>query len=115
MPTLYWKSTCTTARNVRATLRAVHPDLPDRNYGKEPLTPDEVRTLVAAAGGVANVLNARHEIAKARGWKDTPPDVDTFAQAAAAECNLLRRPILLLEGHAIVGNEPDAMLASLAR
>ncbi len=115
MPTLYWKSTCTTARNVRAALRAVHPSLPDRNYGKDPLAPDEVRAIVAAAGGVANVINTRHEIAKERGWKDAPPDVDTFAEAAAAEGNLLRRPILLLDGRAIVGNEPDAMLAALAR
>ena len=113
MTTYYWKSTCSTARNVRAVLRAAHPELPERNYAKEPLSPGEVRAIVEAAGGVANVLNTRHEIAKERGWRESPPDVDTFAAAASAEGNLLRRPILLRDGRAIVGNEPDAMLAML--
>jgi arsenate reductase-like glutaredoxin family protein len=113
MPTLYWKSTCTTARNVRAALRAVHPALPDRNYGKEPLTPDEVRAIVTAAGGVGEVLNTRHEIAKERGWKQQLPEVETFVQAAVAECNLLRRPILLVGGRAIVGDQREAMLSAL--
>ncbi len=114
MPTLYWKSTCTTARTVRATLRAVHPDLGDRNYAKDPLTAAEVRTLVAAAGGVAAVLNSRHALAKERGWGTTPPDAGTFAEAAVADCNLLRRPILLIGDRAFVGNVPEAMLAALS-
>ncbi len=114
MATLYWKSTCTTARNVRAALRAVHPDLGDRNYAKDPLTLAEVRTLVAAAGGVAAVLNTTHAIAKEGGWKASPPDVETFAAAAVAECNLLRRPILLVGDRALVGNQAPAMLAALA-
>lgn len=113
MPILFWKSTCTTARNVRAALRAVHPTLGDRNYAKDPLTLAEVRTLVVAAGGVATVLNTTHALAKERGWKANPPDVDTFAAAAAAECNLLRRPILLVGERALVGNQVSAMLAAL--
>jgi arsenate reductase-like glutaredoxin family protein len=115
MTMYYWKSTCSTARNVRAALRERHPDLPERNYGKDALTPAEVLAIVAAAGGVANVMNARHEIAKDRGWKASPPDAETFARAAADECNLLRRPILVKDGRTIVGNEVEAMLAALAR
>jgi arsenate reductase-like glutaredoxin family protein len=114
MPTLYWKSTCTTARNVRAALRAVHPELPDRNYGKDPLTPEEVRAIVAAAGGVGEVINLRHEIAKERGWKQQLPDEETFVAAAVEECNLLRRPILLVGGRALVGDQREALLAALA-
>lgn len=113
--TLYWKSTCTTAREVRSILRARHPALGDRNYAKDPLTLVEVLTLVTAAGGVAQVLNTRHEVAKARGWKDTAPDPSTFAAAVLLDSNLLRRPILLVGDRALVGNQPEAMLQALAQ
>ena len=112
--TLYWKSTCTTAREVRSVLRARHPDLGDRNYAKDPLTAAEVRAIVVGAGGVVAVINTRHEIAKERGWKENPPDVETFVTAAVAESNLLRRPILLVGGKALVGNVAAEMLAALA-
>lgn len=113
--TLYWKSTCTTARAVRAILRARHPDLGDRNYAKEPLTLPEVLALVDAAGGVAQVLNTRHALAKAQGWSEQAPDAARFAAAVLQDGNLLRRPILLVDGRALVGNQPEAMLALLAR
>ena len=112
--TLYWKSTCTTARAVRAVLRARHPELGDRDYAKVALTAAEVRALVLAAGGVPAVLNRTHATAKAHGWLAQPPDVETFAAAVVAECNLLRRPILLVGQRALVGNQPDAMLVALA-
>lgn len=111
--TLYWKSTCTTARAVRAALRAEFPELGDRNYAKDPLQPAEVATLVRAAGGVLAVLNTTHELAKLNGWKAAPPDVAAFSTVAARESNLLRRPILLVGGRALVGNQIDAMLAAL--
>ena len=96
MTMLYWKSTCTTCRDVRTALKARSPGLPDKNYSKEPLTVDEIRALIPAAGGVAVLLNTTHEIAKARGWKASPPDAETFAVEAAKDVNLLRRPILLI-------------------
>lgn len=88
-------------------MRELFPDLVEKNYAKEPLTADDVRAIAAAAGGVANVLNARHETAKARGWKDAPPPLDEFVRAAVAEPNLLRRPILVKDGTAVVGRDPE--------
>lgn len=98
MRTLYWKSTCTTCREVRSALLArpsQGASLADRNYSKVPLTLVEIRAIIAAAG-VPTLLNATHAIAKERGWRTTPPDADTFAMAALEEPNLLRRPILLV-------------------
>jgi arsenate reductase-like glutaredoxin family protein len=112
---LYWKSTCTTAREVRSILRSRHPALGDRNYAREPLTEEEVLRLVRAAGGVAPLLNTRHEVAKTNGWKTVCPEPKTFAEAVVADCNLLRRPVLLVDGQALVGNQPQAMLQALAR
>jgi arsenate reductase-like glutaredoxin family protein len=78
------------------------------DYAKKALDEATVRALVEAAGGVAAVLNARHAIAKDKGWVATPPDVARFAKAAAREPNLLRRPILLTGERAIVGFDEAA-------
>ncbi|MSP54963.1 MAG: hypothetical protein EXR69_05070 [Myxococcales bacterium] len=104
MPTLYWKSTCTTCRDVRSALVSrpgVGSSIVDRNYAKNPLTLGEIRAIIAA-GGVPTLLNATHATSKERGWKTSPPDDETFAMAAHAEPNLLRRPILLVGDRAWV-------------
>ena len=88
MPTLYWKSTCTTCREVRSALRARFPDMAEKNYSKEPLTAGEVRTMTQAAGGVAEVINTTHAIYKENGWKASLPDLETFVAAAVTEATL---------------------------
>lgn len=103
---LYWKSTCTTCRDARSTVRSLFPGISERNYSKDPLTADEIRGIVTAAGGVRAVLNTRHAIAKERGWAEKPPPADAFVTAALAEPNLLRRPIVLKDGKAVIGRDP---------
>jgi arsenate reductase-like glutaredoxin family protein len=66
---------------------------------------------VKAAGGVANVLNTRHAVAKEKGWKESPPSLDEFAGLVAKEPNLIRRPILLDGKKAIVGFDEKAYAA----
>lgn len=72
-----------------------------------------MRRLVEVAGGVAAVLNTRHAIAKERGWKDAPPDADTFVAAVLNEPNLLRRPILVRGSKVVVGKDDAAIRALL--
>ena len=87
-------------------MRTLLPGLNERNYASKPLTADEVRAIVRAAGGVAAVLNARHERAESGGWKETPPSIETFVAAAVADANLLRRPIVLTDdGRVVVGKD----------
>lgn len=62
-----------------------------------------VKSIIAKAGGVAKVINARHATAKDKGWADDPPDADTFAKAVVKEVNLLKRPIVIAGDTAIVG------------
>jgi len=78
-------------------------ELDEVNYAKTPLDEATVRSLVTKAGSVAAVMNARHATAKAKGWVDKPPDAATFARAAAAEPNLLKRPLLVVGDEVIVG------------
>lgn len=85
------------------------PDVEERNYAKEPLTRAEITRIVDVAGGVAEVLNTRHKIAKEKGWKEQAPAKSTFVKAALEEPNLLRRPVLLRGRKAVVGFDEDAI------
>jgi arsenate reductase-like glutaredoxin family protein len=78
-------------------------DLHEVNYAKTGLDEATILALVGKAGSVAAVMNARHATAKAKGWAEKPPDVATFARAAAKEPNLLRRPIVVAGNTVIVG------------
>ena len=94
-------------------MRELAPGIPERNYSKDPLTADEIAGIVSAAGSVAAVLNTRHEIAKERGWAAKPPPTPEFVAAAVKEPNLLRRPILVQDGKAVVGRDEAGWKAML--
>lgn len=108
MATFYWKSTCTSCRDARTSLRKRELEVEEINYAKAGLSEATVKRIVAAAGGVAAVLNTRHAIAKENGWAAKPPSVAAFAKAVAAEANLLRRPILIDGETVIVGFDKAA-------
>lgn len=86
-------------------------EVDETNYAKQPLPPATIEAIVKAAGGVAAVMNTRHEVAKAGGWADKPPSVAEFVKAAAKEPNLLRRPIFIRGKQVLIGydkkNEAD--------
>jgi arsenate reductase-like glutaredoxin family protein len=100
--TFYWKSTCTSCRDARAVLDERGVEAEQVNYAKRALDKEQIGAIVAAAGSVAAVLNTRHAIAKDNGWAEKPPAKEAFVKAAAAEPNLIRRPILVRGGKAIL-------------
>ena len=90
-----------------------HDGAVERNYAKQPLTKSELQQIVRAVGSVAAVLNTRHAIAKANGWKDKPPSQAAFVAAAAKEPNLLRRPVIVRGAKGIVSRDLDEIRAFL--
>jgi len=62
---------------------------------------------------VASVINTRHEIAKARGWKDAPPSKAEFTKAVLEENNLLRRPITIRGKRVAIGSDEEGLRALL--
>jgi arsenate reductase-like glutaredoxin family protein len=78
------------------------------NYAKAGLSEATVKAIVDKAGSVAAVVNTRHATAKEKGWVDKPPSAAVFAKAVAADVNLLRRPILILDDKVIVGFDKPA-------
>ena len=85
------------------------PDIEERNYAKVPLTRAEITRIVDTVGGVGEVLNTRHKLAKENGWKEKAPAKTTFVKAAFEEPNLLRRPVILRGREAVVGFDEDAI------
>ena len=77
-------------------------------YSKSGLSEQAVKDIVAKAGGVAAVLNARHVIAKEKAWATKPPSASVFAKAVVADVNLLRRPILIDGEEIVVGFDREA-------
>ncbi len=74
------------------------------NYAKASLDEATILEIVKIAGGVDKVINTRHATAIANAWKgDKMPTDKAYARAAAAEPNLLRRPIVISGKMAIVG------------
>ena len=89
-------------------MRSAGYSMDEVNYTKTGLTEATVLDLVARAGSVAAVLNARHATAKERGWVAKPPSPAVFARAVATDVNLLRRPILVVGSRVIVGFDKPA-------
>ena len=84
-------------------MRNAGVEMEEVNYAKAPLAEATIKQLVTKAGGVAAVLNTRHATAKEKGWAEKPPSAAEFAKAAAAEPNLLKRPIVVAGDKVIVG------------
>lgn len=89
-------------------MRKLPVEMQEIDYAKAGLDEATVKAIVAKAGSVAAVLNARHATAKAKGWAAKPPGAAEFARAVVAEPNLLRRPIVIDGDRAIVGFDPTA-------
>ncbi len=89
-------------------MRKHEVEMDEVDYARKGLDEATVRAIVDAAGGVAAVLNARHAVAREKGWVAAPPDAATFARAVAKEPNLLRRPILLAGRKVVVGFDEAA-------
>lgn len=105
MTTLYYKKTCDTCRKSRSFLRALDPELVEREYSKEPLSMEELRLLLERAGSVRALLNVYNKRVRAEGWKDNPPSEDHFLGEALADQNLIRRPVVLFDEAITIGRD----------
>ncbi len=94
-------------------MRKTGVEVEERNFAKEALTRKELNAIVAAAPSMAQLINTRHKVAKEHGWKEKPPSKTAFIKAAMAEPNVMRRPVLLHAGAAVIGKDGAAIVALL--
>ena len=78
-----------------------------REYTKEPLSVDELRSVLGLLGVPArDALRGRD--AKKEGLSGSDPE-DVLIAAMAANPNLLQRPIFVLDGKAVVGRPVERL------
>ena len=107
----WYKSSCDTCRRVRSVLRDLGADLEERDYTKHPLNEADVEALLDVVGSVTGALNVYNKTVRAEGWKIDPPARADFVKRAAADNNLIRRPVLQAGVQVIVGRDEDAYQA----
>lgn len=79
----------------------------EREYGKNPFTEKELRDLIGDEP-VANILNSRNELYRARNMKQKPPSKEEAIKLILQEQNLLRRPVIVKGKKKILGfNESE--------
>jgi Spx/MgsR family transcriptional regulator len=79
----------------------------EREYGKNPFTEKELRDLIGDEP-VANILNSRNELYRARNMKQKPPSKEEAIKLMLKEPNLLRRPVIVKGKKKILGfNESE--------
>ncbi len=83
----------------------------EREYGKDPLTEDELREIVADVP-VAEFLNPRNALYRERNMKQQPPSKEEAIRLIVREQNLLKRPILVKGKKRVLGFD-DAALKGL--
>jgi arsenate reductase-like glutaredoxin family protein len=81
----------------------------EREYGKNPFTEIELRDLIGDEP-VADILNSRNELYRARNMKQKPPSREAAIKLILKEPNLLRRPVIVKGKKKILGfNESEVM------
>jgi arsenate reductase len=111
-PTLWMKSSCTTCREARAKLAELGVAVAVRDYFKAPLTAEELQELLPA--DPASMLGTRSPAFKALGLKDRVLTKPEAIVLMVRDNNLLKRPILVHPGGAVIGFDPAAYAALAA-
>lgn len=107
MPTFYYKSTCSTCRKAKALLQELGIAAEERDMSKQPLSADEVRTLIGDRE-LKPFLNTRTEMYRDRGMKTNPPEKDEAILLMAENANLIRRPLLVSDDAIVFGFDEEA-------
>jgi arsenate reductase-like glutaredoxin family protein len=91
----------------------MHAELDERDYGKEPLSPAELKELFKAVDP-RDYINPKSPAFKARGLKGKALSADQALKLMAQEPNLIKRPLLIAGKTIIAGFDRDRMREALA-
>jgi arsenate reductase-like glutaredoxin family protein len=83
-------------------LRDLGAHLQERDLGKEPLSAAEIEALIGNAD-VREFLNTRSASYRQHGFKTQPPTRAEAIALMAQDSNLIRRPIIIVEGVTVLG------------
>jgi arsenate reductase-like glutaredoxin family protein len=93
-------------------LQSQGAELEEREYGKQPLTEEELDSIIGA-GPVMDFLNTRTPLYRERKMKDNPPTKEEAIRLMLGDQNLLRRPVTIKGKHKVTGFDEAALHALL--
>lgn len=76
--------------------------LEEREYGKNPLSEDELREIIGD-GPITDFLNSRNSLYRERNMKQKPPSKEEAIQLILKDQNLLKRPVVIKGKKKILG------------
>jgi arsenate reductase (glutaredoxin) len=101
--TVYEKRTCTTCRKLAELLEARGVEFDRVDFHVEPLTADELGSLVAKTGGPArDLFRAREPVFAELGLGEREVDDDEAIALMAEHPELLQRPVVVRGGRAVL-------------
>jgi len=75
-------------------LQAKKVSLDEREYGKNPLSEQELRDIIGA-GPIEHYLNTRTPLYRERNMKQKPPGKEEAIKLMLKDANLLKRPVII--------------------
>lgn len=109
-----WKKSCDTCRKYKKQLDAWGVAYEGREINAEPLSAAEVRALIGDRPA-RPFLNSRNAEYRARNLKAVDVDADQAAELIGAHNNLLKRPVLIVDGEYVIGNDLKTAAALLGK
>lgn len=101
---LIWKKSCDTCRRYKKQLDQWGVEYLDREMNAEPLTAAEIAELIGDRD-VKQFLNTRNKVYREMRLNKNTPDATTAAILIGQENNLLKRPVLQIDEHLVIGND----------
>jgi len=83
-------------------------ELEERDLGKDPLSADELDTLIGKRNYL-DFLNSRNELYRKMRMKEKPPSRAEALKWMSKEPNLIRRPIVIRGGEFVLGFDEEKL------
>ena len=101
-----WKKTCDTCRKYKKQLEAWGVEYEGREINADPLSASDVAHLMGELE-VKPFLNTHNAVYRQLGLSRDPPTRARAISLIAETNNLLRRPVLIVDGEYVIGNRLD--------
>jgi arsenate reductase len=113
--TIYQKPTCSTCREVYASLLKAGVDVDAVNYYTEPLTAKQIKALLKKMGaGAKEILRTKEPLYKELGLAGKALTDDELIALMVEHPDLLQRPIVEAGDRAILARPAERIIAFLA-
>jgi len=111
---VYEKRTCSTCRQLAELLESRGIEFDRVDFHVEPLSEDELRTVVAKTGRPArDLFRAREPVYKELHLADREPDDDEAIALMAAHTELMQRPVVVRGDRAVLARPVERVLELL--